>query len=121
MAIPLIQNSTGSRFVIGISGFDMSANTDLQFHFVKPDCFTNLFVNGILGTTTETINGDEFVANEWAYYIFEDDDLDQASDDQNKYRADLKYVGPTEFVAAADQFSTITSFDVTAALVSGTP
>ena len=124
MSVQLIQNEFGVRFVLGVS-FDMSANTSLEFHFIKPDCITELFVVGELGTSEITTDAGIFAENEWAYYDFVDGDLDQASDDANLWRADLKYLGPNSSVspviASAQLFSEPVAFEVDNALVAGTP
>jgi hypothetical protein len=121
MAIQLIQNEWGIRFVMGVS-FDMSGETDLQFHFIKPDCVTEFNAVGVLGTTQITIETHGILAaNTWAYYDFLDGDLDQASDDVNKWRVDLRYQGTNTPVAAAQLFSEPASFDVAPAMVVGTP
>ena len=124
MSVQLIENEYGVRFVLGTS-FDMSANTDLQFHFIKPDCISELFVDGVLGTSPITTDAGIFAANEWAYYDFVDGDLDQASDDANQWRADLRYQGPNSsgspVIASAQLFSEPVSFEVDPALVAGTP
>ena len=120
MAIQLIQNDFGVRFIIGVS-FDMSSNTGLQFHFIKPDCTTELTVAGVLGTTPISTDSGIFAADEWAYYDFVTGDLDQASDSVNKWRADLRYLGPNGPIGSAQLFSEPVSFDVEPALVAGTP
>ena len=124
MSVQLIQNEYGVRFVLGVS-FDMSAFTDLQFHFIKPDCISELFVDGELGTAEIVTDAGIFAANTWAYYDFVDGDLDQASDDANLWRADLRYQGPNSSVSpaisVAQLFSEPVSFDVDDALVAGTP
>jgi hypothetical protein len=121
MAIQLIQNEFGIRFVMGVS-FDMTGETGLQFHFIKPDCVSELTVAGVLGTTQITIETHGILAaNTWAYYDFVDGDLDQASDDVNKWRVDLRYLGTNTPVSSAQLFSEPVSFDVAAALVVGTP
>ena len=120
MAVQLTQNEFGVRFIMGVS-FDMSSQTDLEFHFIKPDCTTELFVPGILGTIEVTIDGLIFAANTWAYYDFVTGDLDQASDDVNLWRSALRYQGPNGAVASAQLFSEPVSFEVADALVAGTP
>ncbi len=120
MSVQLIENEFGIRFILGTS-FDMSGETDLQFHFIKPDCITEFFAIGVLGTTEITTDAGIFAANEWAYYDFVDGDLDQSSDAANKWRADLRYQGPNGPVDPAQLFSEPVSFDVDPALVAGTP
>ncbi len=124
MSVQLIQNEFGVRFVLGVS-FDMSGNTALEFHFIKPDCVSELFVVGVLGTTELVTDAGTFAANTWAYYDFIDGDLDQFSSGANLWRADLKYLGPnssvTPTIAAAQLFSEPVQFEVDQALVTGTP
>ncbi len=120
MSVQLIENEYGIRFILGVS-YDMSGETDLQFHFIKPDCISELFVEGELGTTEITTDAGIFSANTWAYYDFVDGDLDQASDAANLWRADLRYQGPNGAIAVAQLFSEPVSFEVEGALVAGTP
>ena len=115
MSVQLIQNEFGIRFVLGVS-FDMSGQTDLQFHFIKPDCVTELLVTGVLGTTEIITDAGVFAANEWAYYDFVDGDLDQASDGANLWRADLRYQGTNDTIVDAQLFSEPVSFEVDDAL-----
>lgn len=120
MAVQLIQNEFGIRFAMGVS-FDMSGQTDLEFHFIKPDCVTELLVAGVLGTSPLVTDVGTFAADEWAYYDFVAGDLDQASDARNKWRVDLRYQGTNGPIANAQLFSEPVQFDVDPALVAGTP
>ena len=120
MSVQLIQGNFGVQFIMGVS-FDMSLQDSLQFHFIKPDCITELFVPGVLGTSTITVDGLEFAANTWASYDFVDGDLDQASDGANLWRVDLRYEGDNGTITNARLFSEPASFEVSPALVPGTP
>lgn len=124
MSVQLIQGEFGVRFILGVS-FDMSSNTSLEFHFIKPDCIDELLVAGVLGTSEIITDAGTFAANQWAYYDFVTGDLDQASDGANLWRADLRYEGPnsstTPTIAVARLFSEPVSFEVADALIAGTP
>lgn len=58
--------------------FDMSANTSIDFVYKKPISGDLLSVSGVLGTTTETIDGVSVAPNFWASYDFAPTDLDEA-------------------------------------------
>lgn len=120
MAASLIENEYGVRFIVGVS-FDMSQFSDLQFHFIKPDCVSELTVTGLLGTVDVSTDAGFFAANTWAYYDFVSGDLDQASDDTNLWRADLRYQGLNGSIANAQLFSEPVSFEVQEGLTAGTP
>ena len=120
MAVQLVVDEFGIRLVLGVS-FDMSANTDLEFTFIKPDCTTTLIVPGVLGTTVINTDQGTFAANEWAYYSFVTGDLDQPSDTVNKWRVELRYQGPNGPDPVAQLYSVPVAFDVSQRLLAGTP
>jgi len=100
---PLIKTEFGIQFVMG-TGFDMSAQTGLQFTFLKPDASTKITVPGTLGTTELVTSAGTFAANTWASYIFADGDLDQAG----IWKAELRF----QDGSPSQLFSTIAEFEV---------
>ena len=107
MANPvLIQGEFGVTFVLGTS-FDMSAQTGLQFCFLKPDCVTELRVTGTLGTTQLVTPLGTFAANQWAQYVFADGDLDQTG----TWQVQLRFTSANMRLASG-----IAEFDVVPAL-----
>ena len=102
------KNEYGVDFIVGTS-FDMSAQTDLQITFLKPDCTTTLVAAATLGTTNLNTEFGLFAANTWAFYTFSNGDLDQSGE----WKAQLRYQDavPTQL------YSDIATFNVVELIV----
>jgi hypothetical protein len=80
---------------MGVTGeggtpFDMSLNTSLALVYTKPSGAT-LAVTPTLGSTTETLDGQEFTANTWWFYDFQTGELDETGD----WNVDFTYTNTT--------------------------
>lgn len=73
---------SGRQYQAGITGedgspFDLSSQTSLSLVFTKESGNT-LTVTPSIGSTTETIDGEEFVANTWIFYDFNPGEVDES-------------------------------------------